>query len=202
MNLYKKINAVMQAVEYVKKDAVIQGYKAVTHDQVTAAVRPAMVENSLMVTQSLISSEMQQAGQTGKGTPIWLYKGLFDVRFIDCDTGDHLSVTVEGQALDHGDKAAGKAQSYAMKYALLKTFCLETGENEESRQEIDRAAVEQKQILRNSQEAKVKKLIDETESNLDQVLAFYKSESIEELTETQLSSLIMNLAAKKKKEEK
>jgi hypothetical protein len=42
-------------------------------------------------------------------------------------------VTLPSHALDNGDKAPGKAISYATKYALLKTFLLETGEDEESR---------------------------------------------------------------------
>ena len=39
--------------------------------------------------------------------------------------------------MDNADKAPGKAISYAFKYALLKTFALETGEDEESRHQTD-----------------------------------------------------------------
>ena len=49
-------------------------------------------------------------------------------------------MTVEAHASDNGDKAPGKALSYATKSAILKTLSLETGENDESRvpdQEFD-----------------------------------------------------------------
>jgi ERF superfamily len=44
-----------------------------------------------------------------------------------------LTVTVNSHAADNQDKAPGKAMSYAVKYAMLKTFGLETGENDEGR---------------------------------------------------------------------
>ena len=32
LNIYQRINKVMQEVKYAQKDASVQGYKAVTHD--------------------------------------------------------------------------------------------------------------------------------------------------------------------------
>ena len=39
--------------------------------------------------------------------------------------------------MDNADKAPGKALSYAKKYAVLKLFEIETGEDEESRYQTD-----------------------------------------------------------------
>lgn len=43
--------------------------------------------------------------------------------------------------MDNADKAPGKALSYAKKYAMLKLFEIETGENDESRYYDDGAEV-------------------------------------------------------------
>jgi len=49
------------------------------------------------------------------------------------DEPEVLVIMVEGFADDIGDKGPGKALSYAMKYAHLKTFGIETGEDDEQR---------------------------------------------------------------------
>ena len=49
------------------------------------------------------------------------------------DPTDRLTIVIESHAMDNADKAPGKAVSYANKYALLKLFEIETGEDEESR---------------------------------------------------------------------
>ena len=51
------------------------------------------------------------------------------------DPSDKFSIEIEAHALDHGDKAPGKALSYAKKYAVLKLLEIETGEEEEGRQD-------------------------------------------------------------------
>ena len=43
-NIYQRINAVMNKVKYVKKDASVSGYKAVTHDKVVSECRQALVD--------------------------------------------------------------------------------------------------------------------------------------------------------------
>jgi hypothetical protein len=58
----------------------------------------------------------------------------FDVVNAD-EPADRLTVEIEAHAIDHGDKAPGKALSYAKKYAVLKLLDIETGEEEEGRAE-------------------------------------------------------------------
>jgi hypothetical protein len=60
------------------------------------------------------------------------------------DPTDKFSIEIEAHALDHGDKAPGKALSYAKKYAVLKLLDIETGEDEEGRpdQHADKAMPE------------------------------------------------------------
>jgi hypothetical protein len=51
------------------------------------------------------------------------------------DPTDRAVLPIEAHALDQGDKAPGKAMSYATKYAMLKLLSLETGEADEGRVE-------------------------------------------------------------------
>jgi len=138
MNIYQRINAVMKEVEYVQKDASIAGgganYKAVTHDMVTAVVRKSMVAHGIVIEVEQKDSELLIKRDVDSGVKMHLYSGTYAVSFINIDNGmDRLTSTINAHANDNGDKAPGKAASYAVKYAMLKTFTLETGENEESR---------------------------------------------------------------------
>jgi hypothetical protein len=120
LNIYQRINAVMKEVEYVRKDAKVQGYSAVTHDMVTAVLRGSMVKHGIVV--QLVS--------------MMLYSGTYDVHFVNIDKPEErATITLDAHAADNGDKAPGKCASYATKHAMLKLFSLETGENDESRVE-------------------------------------------------------------------
>ena len=125
LNIYQRLNEVRKEVAYVQKDKAVQGqYKAVTHDFVTASVRKHLIEQGIMVCPSLVKAQTVDSGSaTQKNVPIIRYEATYDVRFVNCDNPDeHVSVVIEAHALDQGDKAPGKAISYAVKYAMLKLF--------------------------------------------------------------------------------
>lgn len=138
-NIYQRVQAAMRAVKYVQKDKQVDGagggYKAVTHDQVTALVRQHFVENGIVVVPRLTASATVSTGRTTKaGTPIIRFEGTYDVDFVNVDEpADKITATTVAHAEDQGDKAPGKALSYAVKGAILKVLLLETGEDDESR---------------------------------------------------------------------
>lgn len=139
MNIYQRIAAVMKAVSYVKKDKTVSGsgggYRAVTHDMVTAMVRPHLVEHGIVVVPRLVNAQTVSTGRsTSGGTPINRFEGQYVVAFVNVDDPkDCIEVPAAAHAEDHGDKAPGKALSYATKYAILKVLLLETGEDDEGR---------------------------------------------------------------------
>ena len=49
--------------------------------------------------------------------------------FTDVDTGEEITAKVAGEGLDPGDKAPYKAMTGALKYALLQSFLLATGDD-------------------------------------------------------------------------
>lgn len=157
MNIYQRLNEVRKRVEYVQKDKDVGGkYMAVTHDAVTALIREHLIEHGVMIVPSLVSSRVVETKMTtGKGVPYIRYEATYKLDFVNCDEGDSASVLIESHAIDEGDKAPGKALSYATKYAILKLFSIETGEDEEARPQVkvarepakDEADVVARQIL-------------------------------------------------------
>lgn len=136
MNIYQRINAVRKAITYIQKDKSVSAgsagsYRAVTHDAVTGMVRQHLVEHGVIIAPTLIESVFHPKEEGAKQR---LYSASYDVRFINMDAPDEcVTIRIEAHALDNGDKAPGKAISYATKYAILKLFNIEAGEDEESR---------------------------------------------------------------------
>lgn len=141
MNLFQRINEVRKSVAYVQKDKSVSAgtsgsYKAVTHDMVTAITRDHMVTHGIVCYPSLVASEfhlplVSTDGQTAKQR---LYEATYAFHFVNVDDPkDEIVIRIQAHAMDNADKAPGKALSYAKKYAVLKLFEIETGEDEESR---------------------------------------------------------------------
>lgn len=125
-----------KAVDYLQKDKSVGGkYLAVTHDAVTAAVRDHLVVHGVLIVPRLITSHVELTDvATAKGIRYIRYAATYAIEFVNCDEpSDKIEVIMEAHAMDEGDKAPGKAVSYATKYAILKLFSIQTGEDEEAR---------------------------------------------------------------------
>lgn len=142
-SIYQRLNEVMKVVRYVQKDKAVSGgganYKAVTHDQAVSVCRQALVDNGVMIFPEQIDGGflvMRDLNATPAPVKMGLYSGTYNIHFVNIDDGsDRVTVRVQAHANDNGDKAPGKALTYATKSAILKVLCLETGENDESREE-------------------------------------------------------------------
>lgn len=135
MNIYQRINAVRKAIGYIQKDKAVStgggSYKAVTHDAVTGLIRQHLIEYGIIIVPDLVVGVFYTREEGAKQR---LYEASYVINFINADNPDErVSMQISAHALDNGDKAPGKALSYATKYAILKLFSLETGEDEESR---------------------------------------------------------------------
>lgn len=127
-NIHQRIHEAMGKVDYVRKsDKSAMQYKFVSHDAVTGVVRPALHEAGVVYFPQNL-----RVKQEGNRT-----EALFDVRFANVDNPtDCIDVPTFGYGIDNQDKGPGKAISYGVKYALLKTLGLETGDDPE-RDNID-----------------------------------------------------------------
>lgn len=128
-NIYQRILAVMSDVAYIQKSdkKVNNQYSFVTHDEVSRVLHPKLVEHGIVVVPSVVNWR-----QDGNRT-----EADVEVAFVNADApDDRVTVRALGFGIDPQDKGPGKAVSYATKYAMLKTFVLETGDDPE-RDSID-----------------------------------------------------------------
>lgn len=135
MNIYQRINEVRKSIGYIQKDKSVStgggSYKAVTHDAVTGMIRDALIKQGVVIVPSVTSCTFHPKESDAKQR---LYEATYDISFVNIDDPtDRIVSCQSAHALDNGDKAPGKAQSYATKNAILKLFNIETGEDDESR---------------------------------------------------------------------
>jgi hypothetical protein len=129
-NIAQRIAAVMGEVDYVQKEKPKQGmqYSYVSHDAVTAKVRPLLHKHGVVYYPRDLHVQ-----QNGNRT-----EAVFTVRFENVnDRTDYIDVATFGYGVDSQDKGPGKAMSYGVKYALLKVLGLETGDDPENDQGED-----------------------------------------------------------------
>jgi hypothetical protein len=120
-NVHQRLAAVMQDVTYIQKERK-QGmnYTIVSHDAVTAKVRPALLAQGIVYYP--VRCDYSHNGNRAECA--------MTVRFVNIDDpADFFDVPTFGYGIDPQDKGPGKAMSYAVKYALLKALGLETGDD-------------------------------------------------------------------------
>jgi hypothetical protein len=105
--------------------------------------------------------------------------------FADVDSGEEIIAKVAGQGLDPGDKAPYKAMTGALKYALLQSFLLATGDDpEDERPDARFTTTGSARLVSADEIGELERLIAETGTELERVLTYYKVASLGELTET------------------
>lgn len=191
LNIYQRINAVMKKVSYVQKDKSISGagasYKAVTHDQVISVARQALVDAGVVIYPEQLSHSMPIMRDAAKDIKMHLYEADYLIHFVNIDKpDDRISVAISAQANDNGDKAPGKAVTYATKTAILKVLCLETGENDESRAEVFAT-------LTPTQVKGIKALLGENTDLEARVLGHLGVDSIEEILKSDYNKTVANI---------
>lgn len=162
MNIYQRLAKVMGEVDYIQKEKK-QGmrYSIVSHDAVTAKVRPILLKHGIVYHISDLWYE-----QVGNRTQVRLV-----VTFVNVDEPmEKIDSHSIGFGIDDQDKGAGKAISYAVKYALLKTLGLETGDDPDENQEA---------VFDNPLVTRIKTAIElaSSKENLSQVAEMIKVEA-------------------------
>jgi hypothetical protein len=121
LNVHQRLAKAMEEVDYIQKERKSgMNYTIVSHDAVTAKVRPVLLKNGIVYYP--IRCEHSHDGNRAECS--------MSVRFVNIDEpSDHFDVPTFGYGIDPQDKGPGKAMSYAVKYALLKALGLETGDD-------------------------------------------------------------------------
>ena len=128
-NIYQRINAVMSEAEYIKKGSAGQG-TGVQYDEVIAMLRGLLTKNGIVIAVDFLADSFRITEPKKN----YIYQGFFKVSYINIDKPeDRLVTEVVAHAMDAGDKAPGKAITYATTISMLKVFSIETGINDEAR---------------------------------------------------------------------
>ena len=204
MNIYQRINEVRKAVAYLRKDKKVETYWAVTHDMVTAEIRQPLIDNGIIIIPRQTEGETFETGKsTKKGTPIVRYEGVYEFDIVNMDEPEDMTTTaVEGHAEDHGDKAPGKALSYAKKAMVLKLFEIESGESDESRIESKLVPITELDLVTLRELCEAKNFFKEDVDNKLKSLAerVYGLKKIEDLPDKHLEDAKNRLTTMKEKE--
>jgi len=119
-----------------KNDA--HGYTYATAADVLEHVRAAMVEHRV-VFQPAIVGIMERPVLTRSQRQEIVTTVKLRASFIDVETGHQLTVRAAGSGQDPGDKGLMKAQTAALKYALMTALMIPTGDDPEADVGTDRA---------------------------------------------------------------
>jgi len=135
-NLYQRIAAVMRHASVVIKNKEIKAgndtYKAATHNAVNRVLRPAMLDEGIIATISQMGEGKIFEGETKYGTKKIRFQALYAVCYVNIDDPtDRFTMEIEAHAEEYGDKAPGKAATYALKTAHMKTFFLESVDDDD-----------------------------------------------------------------------
>lgn len=138
MNIYQRMSAITTEIATVGKNLAVElpgghGYKAVGEVDVLRAVKP--LEDKYGVFSYPADREIVESGEIVNQTPRGESRRLFvriktTYRFVNRDDKtDYIEIATYGDGVDSQDKAPGKAMTYADKYALLKAYKIQTGED-------------------------------------------------------------------------
>lgn len=135
-NLAKAIIAVMQDVKGIEKSMTIgsgnNSYKGVPDQEVKKVIGDSMAKHGLCMlpidvqaTERVDRWEQEYNGQ--KQTKQSVFTTATTKYLLLHVSGESQVISGYGHGVDSQDKGAGKATTYALKYALLYTFLVPTG---------------------------------------------------------------------------
>lgn len=130
----------MKSVAYVKRDtAGFGGSKGVKYDVVISEIRKALIDNGIVFTQTQVGVTEKIADlPTKSGGVQLLYSSVYKNKLVNIDDPtDFVEGDIVAHGVDNGDKAPGKTSTYSAKVFLVKVFSLESGDNDESRAEVE-----------------------------------------------------------------
>ena len=137
MNIFEKMLAISNEVGTVAKNLSVgwgnMQYKAVGEADVLAAIKPIEAKHGIYsypVERRIVDSgELTNIVKGEEKRQLFLRVETV-YRFVNIENPDeHIDIVSYGDGVDSQDKAPGKAMTYADKYALLKAYKIQTGDD-------------------------------------------------------------------------
>lgn len=178
MNIYEKINAIMESVESLQKDGKVAfnttKYNYLSESKTTAEMRKQLVKHKLVILPIGVQEEIKGSITQGKYT-YKLVNAENPEEFIILESG--------GQGHDSADKGSGKASSYAYKYLMWRTFAIPSNDDPDqiSSDEITEQEKAEKAPIDQIKVKAIKELIINTSSDESMLCTFYNIKKIEDM---------------------
>lgn len=190
LNLRQKLAEVRHRIGYIQKRGRNErhSYSYVTAADIAGAVGDILAELGVIVVPRLESISHEPA-RSGRTDGEHLTHVVMSYSFVDVNTAEEITVKVAGEGVDAGDKAPYKAMTGALKYALLQSFLLATGDDpEEERVSPGNHSAPPREpnyerTITPEAARELRQLVEDTGTDLERVLAYYKLSSLEEMTE-------------------
>jgi len=140
--LHNKLAEVMAEVDRVPKNGTapreMGGFKFVQVGDAADAIRGALGSRGVSMLPTAIDVIGEREHETKSGGVMTTMTIRTTWTLTDGDTGETAIIQSFGTGADRGDKFAPKAQTNAMKYALLMGFLMSTGDDPEMSDTSDR----------------------------------------------------------------
>lgn len=130
--LAKKMAEVLADVTRVPKRGRndFHKYDYVTESDLVDHIRDKLAEKGVAIFPS-VREHFTETIEDNRGRAQYLTTITLDVTLIDGESGDIMTTSWVGQGLDNADKGYYKAYTGAVKYFLMKTFMISTGDDPE-----------------------------------------------------------------------
>lgn len=204
MNIYEKLQGITQEITNVSKNLNVgygkSSYKAVGEADVLAAVRPAESKfkvYSYPVHREVIDSAVLTSIDKDGNEKRQLFMRVKTVyRFVNMEKPEEfVDMVTYGDGVDPGDKAPGKAMTYADKYGLLKAYKIITGDDPDQKASETLKAFEKKadEKVTEIQALALTGTLESMRINIPTLLKQYKVEKVSDLTQKQHSDILQRL---------
>jgi hypothetical protein len=132
LNIHQAMILIMRSVEAIKKEKINtqgQGFKYRGIDDVMNSLHNAFAEAGVFITPEVLErTEVERVSKNGGA----LFYVTQKIKYtFHAEDGSFITSTVNGTAMDSGDKADNKSLSIGLKYALLQAFLIPTDDMQE-----------------------------------------------------------------------
>ena len=204
LNIYEKMSSITTEMAVIEKKLQVEmnktkSYKAVSERDVLDNVKPLEEKYRVysyplkreIIDKDTLVKESEYNGNITKTNTLFMRLNTI-YRFVNMDKPEEfIDIDTYGDGLDTGDKAPGKAMTYADKYALMKAYKISTGDDPDKDASPENGYKKSKTIRKGDEEINLDitkdfmELVNETETDINELLKHYGVDNYNLLTDEQ-----------------
>ena len=204
LNIYEKMSFITTEMAVIEKKLQVEmtktkSYKAVSERDVLDNVKPLEEKYRVysyplkreIIDKDTLVKETEYNGNITRTNTLFMRLSTI-YRFVNMDKPEEfIDIDTYGDGLDTGDKAPGKAMTYADKYALMKAYKISTGDDPDKDASPENGYKKSKTIRKSDEEINLDitkdfmELVNETETDINDLLKHYGVDNYNLLSDEQ-----------------